>query len=238
MPVASTPTTRRAPCGRRGGDADQRDHLLRRQAGDRRAPAHRPAGGDPHLGAQRRLALDDVPRDHLCDLLDDPRLAEHGVADRLVEDLGEARHVDALLAAGEVDGALDRRRPSPSPGRRGGCGSPSGRRSRRRGRARARPEARTPACRRCGAARRASGHASTPTISRARPLPGRISRLTARSGFARIRRWTSLPPTSSTATQRVAGAGVGPRARAAAGGGEAFAPTPAPGHLGGTYRPL
>ena len=36
----------------------------------------------------------------------DPRLAEHGVADRLVEHLGEARHVDALLAAGEVDGAL------------------------------------------------------------------------------------------------------------------------------------
>ena len=35
------------------------------------------------------------------------RLTEHGIADRLVEHLGEARHVDALLPAREVDGALD-----------------------------------------------------------------------------------------------------------------------------------
>ena len=91
-------------CGR---DADQRDHLLRRQARHRRHPAHRPAGGDPHLGADGALALDDVPRDHLGDLLDDAGLAEHGVADRLVEHLGKARHVDALLPPGQVDGALD-----------------------------------------------------------------------------------------------------------------------------------
>ena len=53
------------------------------------------------------LALDDVPGDHLGDLLDDARLAEDGITDRLVEDLRESRHVDALLAAREVDRALD-----------------------------------------------------------------------------------------------------------------------------------
>ena len=37
--------------------------------------------------------------DQLGELLDDARLAEHGVADRLVEQLGEARHVNALLSA-------------------------------------------------------------------------------------------------------------------------------------------
>ena len=53
------------------------------------------------------LPLDDVSRDHLRDLLDDPCLAKDGIADRLVEDLREPGHVDALLAAGEVDRALD-----------------------------------------------------------------------------------------------------------------------------------
>ena len=53
------------------------------------------------------LPLDDVPGDHLGDLLDDPGFAEDGITDRLVEDLREARHVDALLAAREVDRALD-----------------------------------------------------------------------------------------------------------------------------------
>ena len=40
-------------------------------------------------------------------LLDDARLAEHGIADRLVEQLGKPRHVHALLLPREVDGALD-----------------------------------------------------------------------------------------------------------------------------------
>ena len=60
IPVASTPTTRRAPVGRRGSDADQRDHLLGRQAGDGSRPPHRPARDDPHLRAQCALRLDDV----------------------------------------------------------------------------------------------------------------------------------------------------------------------------------
>ena len=95
------------PVLRRRGDADQRHHLLRRQPGDRRHPSHRPASRDPNLGSDGALALDDVAGDHLRDLLHDPCLAEHDVADRLVEHLGEARHVDALLPAREVDGALD-----------------------------------------------------------------------------------------------------------------------------------
>ena len=92
---------------RHGRDPDQRDHLLGGQPRHRRQAAHRPAGRDAHLGPHGLLALDDLARDHLGDLLHDPGLAEHDVADRLVEDLGEARHVDALLPAGEVDRALD-----------------------------------------------------------------------------------------------------------------------------------
>ena len=53
------------------------------------------------------LPFDDVPGDHLRDLLDNPCFAENRIADRLIEDLREPRHVDALLATGEVDRALD-----------------------------------------------------------------------------------------------------------------------------------
>ena len=91
----------------RSRDPDQRDHLLRRQSRHRRHAAHRPPGRDAHLGPNRALPLDDVTRDHLGDLLHDAGLAEHDVPDRLVEDLREARHVDALLAARKVDSALD-----------------------------------------------------------------------------------------------------------------------------------
>jgi len=102
MPVASTPTTRRAAPAVAAAIP-----ILRRQTRDRRDAPHRPARVDPHLGPMGVLALDDMPRDHLGDLLDDPRLTEDGVTDRLVEDLGEPRHVDALLAPCEVDRALD-----------------------------------------------------------------------------------------------------------------------------------
>ena len=84
--------------GRGGGDADQRRDLLRRQAGDRRLPLERVLRLDPHLGAQRVLPLDDVARDVLGERLDEERLADHDLVDRLAEQLREARHVDALLA--------------------------------------------------------------------------------------------------------------------------------------------
>ena len=46
-------------------------------------------------------------RDVLGERLDQERLADHDLVDRLAEDLGEARHVDALLGRVEVDGAGD-----------------------------------------------------------------------------------------------------------------------------------
>ena len=94
-------------CGR---DADQRDHLLGLEAGHRRAAPLRPAGDDAHLGPQGVLALDDLRRDPVGEHLHEQALAEDDLVDRLVEELGEARHVDALLVAREVDGAVDLRR--------------------------------------------------------------------------------------------------------------------------------
>ena len=47
-------------------------------------------------------------RDVLRELLDEQRLADHDLVDRLVEELGEAGHVDAFLRRVEIDVALDR----------------------------------------------------------------------------------------------------------------------------------
>ena len=63
-----------------------------------------------HLGAERVLALDDAAGDVLRQHLDEQRLFVDDRVDRLVEELREARHVDALLLGREVDGAVDRRR--------------------------------------------------------------------------------------------------------------------------------
>ena len=46
-------------------------------------------------------------RDVLGERLDEERLADHDLVDRLAEDLGEARHVHALLGRVEVDRAGD-----------------------------------------------------------------------------------------------------------------------------------
>jgi hypothetical protein len=62
---------------------------------------------DPHLGAQRALPLDDVLCNVLRERLDEQRFTDHDLLDRLLEQLGEARHVNALLRGGEVDGAVD-----------------------------------------------------------------------------------------------------------------------------------
>ena len=93
--------------GRGGGDPDQRRDLLRRQVRDGRAALERVLRLDPHLGAQRVLALDDVARDVLGERLDEERLADHDRVDRLPEELRETRHVDALLLRVEVDRAGD-----------------------------------------------------------------------------------------------------------------------------------
>src|SRR4029450_13158740 len=91
-------------------DADQADHLLRGQPRDGRRALDRVPSRDPDLGAQSLLALDDVTRDVLREHLDEERLPDHDLVDRLLEELGEARHVNALLSWVEVDGALDLRR--------------------------------------------------------------------------------------------------------------------------------
>ena len=93
--------------GRGGGDSDQRDHLLRREAAHRRLPPHGPACGDSRLGAKRALTLDDLARDLLGEHLHVQRLRADDRLDRFLEQLREARHVHALLGAIEVDGALD-----------------------------------------------------------------------------------------------------------------------------------
>ena len=46
----------------------------------------------------------------LGEILDEERLVLDDALDRLLEELGEARHVHALLRRVEVDGAVDRRR--------------------------------------------------------------------------------------------------------------------------------
>jgi hypothetical protein len=92
-----------------GRDPDDRDHLLRGQTGYGSPPLQRIARGDPHLGAAGLLTPDDVLRDVLGELLDEERLTDHDLVDRLLEQLGEAGHVHALLARVEVDEAVDLR---------------------------------------------------------------------------------------------------------------------------------
>jgi hypothetical protein len=90
-------------------DPDQRDHLLRGELGHRRSALARVARDDAYLGAPGALPPDDVLRDVLGELLDEERLADHDLVDRLLEQLRKARHVDALLRGVEVDRAVDRR---------------------------------------------------------------------------------------------------------------------------------
>ena len=75
---------------------------------DRRPALVRVARRDPHLGEQRVLPVDDPARDVLRQILDEERVVLDHALDRLLEELGEARHVDALAARVEVDRAVDR----------------------------------------------------------------------------------------------------------------------------------
>ena len=81
---------------RRGGDADDRDHLLGGEARHGRAPLQWIVGHDPYLRTPGGLPRDDVAGDVLGELLDEERLGDD-LLDRLLEELREARHVDALL---------------------------------------------------------------------------------------------------------------------------------------------
>ena len=92
-----------------GGDrgAEQRVDLLRLDAADGRRLVLRVAGLDVHLGAARALAVAHLLGDVLRQCFRAERaLAEHDLADRLVDDLLEAAHVRALLVRAEVDEAV------------------------------------------------------------------------------------------------------------------------------------
>ncbi len=92
------------------GAPEQRVDLLCLNAGDGGRLVLRIARRDRDLGARRALALADQLRDVLRERLGaEHRLAEHDLADRLVDDLVEARHVRALLVRGEVDEAVEAR---------------------------------------------------------------------------------------------------------------------------------
>ena len=90
--------------------AVQRVDLLGLHAGHRRGLVLGVARRDRHLGALGALARAHELGDVLGERLGaERRLAEHDLADRLVDDLLEARHVRALLAAVEIDEAVEAR---------------------------------------------------------------------------------------------------------------------------------
>ena len=107
IPVADTPTMRRVPRSEATARAEQRVHLLGGDARTRGRLVLGVAGRDRHLGAGGALALAHELGDVRGQRLGaEGRLAEHDPADRLVDDLLEARHVRALLLRSEVDEAL------------------------------------------------------------------------------------------------------------------------------------
>ena len=146
--------------GRRG-DPAQRDHLLRREPRDRRASVDRPLGADPDLGAERALPLDDAARDVLGEHLDEQRLAIDDELDGLLEELGEARHVHALLIGSEIDGAVDHRGHDRLRRHPDGCEPLSARPRHLRARARARSRVTRPGGLPRASRRSARGHRST-----------------------------------------------------------------------------
>ena len=96
--------------GRGHGDAVEGVDLLRRDARHGGGLVLGVARGDRHLGARGALALAHELGDAGGERLGlEGRLAEHDLADHLVDDLLEARHVRALLLCAEVDEALQPR---------------------------------------------------------------------------------------------------------------------------------
>ncbi len=95
----------------RDRDAVQRVELLRLDARDRGRLVLGEARLDADLGASGALARADELGDVLGERLGlERRVAQHDLADRLVDDLLKARHVRALLIGAEFDHALKARR--------------------------------------------------------------------------------------------------------------------------------
>ena len=107
MPVASTPTSRRTPRSEAAATPISETICCVARPVTGVVRSHRVARRDPHLGAHALLPRGDLARDVLGQLLDEQRLADHDLVDRLLEQLREARHVHALLRRLEVDRAVD-----------------------------------------------------------------------------------------------------------------------------------
>ena len=110
IPVASTPTTRRepAPVAAAIPISETISWVARPVTGVRRRSGQRATIRTSARSARWRSTICVAIRS--ASILHEQALAEDDVVDRLVEELGEARHVDALLVAREVDGALELRR--------------------------------------------------------------------------------------------------------------------------------
>ena len=109
MPWARTPISRRVPASLRHGGAEQRVDLLRLDARDA-APACAP-GSAPRCGPRRGARPGGRGPSRRCAAASvsarKRALAEHDLADRVVDDLLEAAHVRALLVRAEVDEAVE-----------------------------------------------------------------------------------------------------------------------------------
>jgi hypothetical protein len=84
MPVASTPTMRRAASGEAAASP------MRVTSSCVRRPVDGVARRDLRLGAERLLALDDVARDVLREVLDEELAVDDHLVDRLLEELRKA----------------------------------------------------------------------------------------------------------------------------------------------------
>ena len=111
IPVASTPTTRRVPCVDAAAIpiSETISCVARPVTGVRRWIGHARVIRD--LGAERALALDDVARDVLGEHLDEQRLADHDVARSPPRRARGSATCARPSGRGEVDGAVDHRRP-------------------------------------------------------------------------------------------------------------------------------
>ena len=94
-------------CGDGSGDADQRHHLLRGEPGDGSLAANRPQRANRHLA--RRADCRSTMRLAMCSASSSTSSASSATTPSIApsKSSGKARHVDALLVGGEIDGAVD-----------------------------------------------------------------------------------------------------------------------------------
>ena len=142
IPVASTPTTRRARSAEAAAIpiSETISWVRMRVTGVSRCDRV-PRGRPRPRRAGRAGGPTTCARDVLGELLDEQRLADHELVDRLLEQLRKARHVHAALRGVEVDRAGDLGGDELLVRRRGAGGSPCSRRGRRRATGRSAPRA-------------------------------------------------------------------------------------------------